>query len=99
VSTVGFEVIFTAMAKATLGELSRAEPVAAVEMIEAVLTHQPVQQSKSRIKRLREFRVPQFRLRVEHMRVYYSVDGPTVTVHAVVTKESATQWMAESGGK
>ena len=79
--------------------LTRAEAVTVLEKIGSILTHLPTQESKSRIKRLREFRVPQFRLRVEQMRVYYSVEQNVVTVHAVVTKETAAKWLEQFGEK
>src|SRR5437868_3407332 len=61
------------------------------------LTHEPVKVSKSRIKRLRELRRPQYRLRVDTMRVFYDVSGDEVEVLAICTKDDAEQYLSEEG--
>jgi mRNA-degrading endonuclease RelE of RelBE toxin-antitoxin system len=63
------------------------------------LTHQPMKQSKSRIKRLRNLRHPQFRLRVEEIRVFYDVTGTDVVIIAIMPKEKTFQWLEEHGEK
>ncbi len=45
--------------------------------------------SKSRIKRLRGLRRPQYRLRVDEIRVSYDVAGNTVEILAIVPKSQA----------
>ncbi len=61
------------------------------------LTHEPTKVSKSRIKRLRELRRPQYRLRVDTMRVFYDVEGDRVEVLAICTKDDAEQYLKEEG--
>src|SRR3990170_6475096 len=61
------------------------------------LGQQPTQLSKSRIKRLRGLTQPQYRLRVEDIRVFYDVAEDTVDVLAIVTKAHAEQWLQEKG--
>jgi mRNA interferase RelE/StbE len=69
----------------------RAEVRAALE---SHLRHQPEKVSRSRIKRLRGLRRPQYRLRVGDVRVFYDVSGTTVEILAIVTKREAGQWLA-----
>jgi mRNA interferase RelE/StbE len=61
------------------------------------LTHEPTKQSKSRIKRLRNLRHPQFRLRVEDIRVFYDATDRDVVIIAIMPKEDTIQWLEEHG--
>jgi mRNA-degrading endonuclease RelE of RelBE toxin-antitoxin system len=63
------------------------------------LTHEPVKESKSRIKRLRELNHPQYRLRIDEIRVFYDVIGADVVILAIMPKEKTTQWLEEHGEK
>ena len=63
--------------------------------LERHLRHQPEKTSRSRIKRLRGVRRPQYRLRVDEVRVFYDVSGATVEVLAIVTKSEAEAWLAK----
>ena len=65
--------------------------------IETCLRHAPTTVSKSRIKRLRGFARPQFRLRVGEVRVYYDVRGSVVEVLAIVRKSEAADWLKREG--
>jgi len=70
------------------------------EVRDALKTHlrrEPRKVSKSRIKRLRGMRKPQFRLRVGDIRVFYDVRDETVEVLAIVAKSQAQEWLAEQG--
>jgi mRNA interferase RelE/StbE len=53
--------------------------------------------SRSRIKRLRGLRKPQYRLRVGEVRIFYDVTETTVEVLAIVTKSEAESWLAQFG--
>ncbi len=64
-------------------------------MLETHLRHEPEKTSRTRIKRLRGLRRPQYRLRVGDIRVFYDVSGATVEVLAVVTKSEAESWLAQ----
>ena len=57
--------------------------------LETHLRHEPAKTSKSRIKRLRGIRRPEFRLRVDDIRVFYDVSGRAVEVLAIVRKDRA----------
>lgn len=65
--------------------------------VEKHLRHEPERTSRSRIKRLRGLRRPQYRLRVDDIRVFYDVVGATVQVLAIVTKSEADSWLAQFG--
>ncbi|WP_423863251.1 type II toxin-antitoxin system RelE family toxin, partial [Bradyrhizobium sp.] len=63
--------------------------------LETHLRHQPKKVSRSRIKRLRGLRQPQYRLRVGAIRIFYDVADTTVQVLAIVTKLEADSWLAQ----
>jgi mRNA interferase RelE/StbE len=63
--------------------------------LETHLRHEPTKTSRSRIKRLRGLRQPQYRLRVDEMRVFYDVSGETVEILAIVAKSEAETWLAQ----
>ena len=65
--------------------------------LESHLRHEPSRTSRSRIKRLRGLRRPQYRLRVGEVRVFYDVSGATVEILAVVAKSEAEIWLAQFG--
>ena len=65
--------------------------------IESHLGHEPDKTSRSRIKRLRGMRRPQYRLRVDEVRVFYDISGNTVEVLAIVAKSEADAWLAQFG--
>ncbi|MGN2392269.1 type II toxin-antitoxin system RelE family toxin [Pelomicrobium sp. G1] len=67
------------------------------EALETHLRHEPTKTSRSRIKRLRGLSRPQYRLRVEEVRVFYDVSGSTVEVLAIVAKSEAESWLAQFG--
>ena len=59
----------------------------------------PKQESKSRIKRLRGLRQPQYRLRVDRLRVFYDVNDEEgrVEVLGFVKKSEASEWLGDHG--
>jgi mRNA interferase RelE/StbE len=63
--------------------------------LETHLRHEPKKASRSRIKRLRGLRQPQYRLRVGEVRVFYDVTETTVEVLAIVAKSEADSWLAQ----
>lgn len=68
------------------------------DAMEQHLRHQPTKASKSRIKRLRGFSHPQYRLRVgDDIRVFYDVTEAVVQVLAIVPKSEADAWLARHG--
>lgn len=65
------------------------------DALEKHLRYEPTKESKSRIKRLRGVKRPQYRLRVGEVRVFYDVAEPSVEVLAIIAKERAEQWLAK----
>ncbi|QPF92514.1 type II toxin-antitoxin system RelE family toxin [Bradyrhizobium commune] len=65
--------------------------------LEAHLRHEPEKISRSRIKKLRGVRRPQYRLRVDDVRVFYDISGTTVEILAIVAKSEAESWLAQFG--
>ena len=65
--------------------------------METHLRFEPTKGSKSRIKRLRGMKRPQYRLRVDEVRVYYDVTERTVEVLAIAAKSQAQAWLEEKG--
>ena len=61
------------------------------------LRHQPTQISKSRIKRLRGLRRPQYRLRIDDIRIFYDVQEQVVEILAIITKSEADAWLGRFG--
>jgi mRNA interferase RelE/StbE len=61
------------------------------------LRHEPTKTSRSRIKRLRGMGRPQYRLRVDDVRVFYDVSNSTVEILAIVNKTEAATWLARFG--
>jgi len=67
------------------------------DALEKHLRFEPTKGSKSRIKRLHGMKRPQYRLRVDEVRVYYDVTEHTVEVLAIVPKSEAQAWLEEKG--
>ena len=91
------EIILAPSAVRELGAL-RADVRARVrDAIELHLRHEPTKVSKSRIKRLRGLDRPQYRLRVDEVRVFYDVSEGSVQVLAIVPKSQAEAWLKATG--
>ena len=92
-----FKIILAPSAVKQLGAL-RADIRSRVrDAIELHLRHDPAKVSKSRIKQLRGLHRPQFRLRVDEVRVFYDVSETTVEVLAIVCKAKAQEWLKQEG--
>ncbi len=63
------------------------------DALERHLRFEPTKVSKSRIKRLRGLSRPQYRLRVDDIRVFYDVTETTVEVLAILSKVEAQAWV------
>jgi mRNA-degrading endonuclease RelE of RelBE toxin-antitoxin system len=69
------------------------------EAMRVHLENAPKQESKSRIKRLKGIRQPQYRLRVDRLRVFYDVNDEEgrVEVLGFVMKPEAAKWLQGHG--
>jgi mRNA interferase RelE/StbE len=92
-----FAIVLAPEAVEDLRRFKANERSAIREALETHLRHEPTRTSRSRIKRLRGLARPQYRLRVEEMRVFYDVSGSTVEVLAIVAKSEAIKWLAQFG--
>jgi len=90
-----YEVVLAPEAARTFRSLSAYRRAEVRDALERHLRHEPTRVSKSRIKRLRGLRQPQYRLRVGEARVYYDVTREAVQVLAIITKAEAARWLAE----
>jgi mRNA-degrading endonuclease RelE of RelBE toxin-antitoxin system len=92
-----FEILLAPEAVEDLRKLKAALRAAVREALETHLRHEPTKTSRSRVKRLRGLSRPQYRLRVDEVRVFYDVSGSTVEVLAIVAKSEAESWLAQFG--
>jgi len=96
---MGYEVVIARSAQDQFGRLGARWRSALKRALQTHLEYEPKVVSKSRIKRLRGLRQPQYRLRVGEFRVYYDVDDSSrrVEVLGFVRKADAEEWLGEHG--
>lgn len=92
-----YRIILAPEAVEDLRRLRAKERAAVRDALETHLRYEPAKVSRSRIKRLRALRQPQFRLRVEEIRVFYDVAEAQVEVLASVPKARAASWLKHWG--
>jgi mRNA-degrading endonuclease RelE of RelBE toxin-antitoxin system len=92
-----YEVVLAPAAAKAYGALPAYRRAEVRDALERHLRHEPTRVSKSRIKRLRGLRQPQYRLRVGEVRVFYDVTTEAVEILAIVTKAEAARWLSEHG--
>jgi addiction module RelE/StbE family toxin len=92
-----FDVFLKPQAIRDLDRLRKYDATLIADGIERFLTHEPVRQSKSRIKRLRGIRDPDYRLRLGEYRVFYNVDDDKrrVDVLRVLHKDQTRKYYEE----
>jgi mRNA-degrading endonuclease RelE of RelBE toxin-antitoxin system len=94
---VAFRIVFTQNAIDDFKALDARLRAIVRDAIGTHLAHEPTKQSKTRIKKLRYLRHPQFRLRVGDARVFYDVTGTDVVIIAIMSKERTIRWLEEHG--
>jgi mRNA-degrading endonuclease RelE of RelBE toxin-antitoxin system len=67
------------------------------DSVERHLRHEPKKVSKSRVKRLKGLKRPQYRLRVNEVRVFYDVSEDVVEVLAIIEKSAVNEWLERHG--
>jgi mRNA-degrading endonuclease RelE of RelBE toxin-antitoxin system len=92
-----YEISFAPVAIRDLKRLKPKLRALVTDAMETHLRHEPTKTSKSRIKRLRGLSKPQYRLRVDAIRVFYDVSRRRVEVLAIVLKADAEAWLARAG--
>ena len=92
-------IILSPEAVEDLGQLKANMRAGVRDAIETHLRHAPTKVSKSRFKRLRGLKRPQYRLRIDDIRVYYDVIETNVEIIAIVSKSESGDWLARVGEK
>ncbi len=92
-----FVIVLAPEAVEDLGALKANVRAVVRQALETHLRHEPEKTSRSRIKRLRGVRRPQYRLRVGEVRVFYDVSGSTVEILAIIAKSEVQSWLARFG--
>jgi mRNA interferase RelE/StbE len=92
-----YEIVFSPEAVEDLQQLKANIRAIVRAALQQYLRHQPEHVSKSRIKHLRGMTQPQYRLRVDEIRVYYNVGERTVDILAIVDKQEADAWLTQFG--
>ena len=92
-----FRIILKRSAIADLDALRKYDATRIADAMERHLLHDPTKESKTRIKRLRGIRNPDYRLRVGDYRVFYVVDEDArqVDVLRVMHKDQTLQYYKE----
>jgi len=93
------EIDFAPEAVQDFKRLSARDRSAVKEAIQKHLGYEPQKMSKSRIKKLQGMSRPQYRMRVDEIRIFYDVAGATVEVLAIIPKSRAIEWLEEIGEK
>jgi mRNA-degrading endonuclease RelE of RelBE toxin-antitoxin system len=94
---MSYEIVLAPEAAEDLDELKANVRAKVRDGLETHLRHEPSKVSRSRIKRLRRMSQPQYRLRLDDVRVFYDISGNTVEVLAIVLKSEAATWLAKFG--
>ena len=92
-----YEIILAPEAVQDLKLLDAYQRAKIKDLIEVHLRHAPTKTSKSRIKRLRGLRHPQYRLRIDEFRVFYDVEEDRVEILAIILKSKANEWLKKVG--
>jgi mRNA interferase RelE/StbE len=92
-----FDVVLAPEAVEDLRQLKANVRAVVKSALETYLRHEPTKVSRSRIKRLRGLLRPQYRLRVDEVRVFYDVSDATVQILAIVSKSEAEEWLRKFG--
>lgn len=92
-----YEIILAPAAAGDLRRLTARDRSTIRDMMKKHLRYEPQKLSRSRIKRLRGFQRPQYRLLVEDYRIFYDVVEQRVEVLAILPKAAAYDWLEEEG--
>jgi mRNA interferase RelE/StbE len=92
-----YEIILAPEAVQDLKLLDAYQRTKLKDLIEVHLRHEPTKTSKSRIKRLRGLRRPQYRLRIDDFRIFYDIEEDRVEILAIILKSKAAEWLKKAG--
>ncbi len=91
------EITFAPEAVEDFKHLSARDRAIIRDAIEMYLRTDPGKTSKSRIKRLRGMSRPQYRLRMDELRLFYDVTVSGIEILAIVPKSRASEWLDRYG--
>jgi len=91
------EIVFAPQAAEDEKRLRANERASVRDKIKKHLRHDATKTSRSRIKRLRGLKQPQYRLRVDDIRIFYDVTEEAVEILAIVPKAEAAAWLERYG--
>jgi len=91
------EIMFAPQAAEDEKRLRANERATVRDRIKQHLRHDATKTSRSRIKRLRGLKQPQYRLRVDAIRIFYDVTEKAVEILAIVPKAKAAAWLERYG--
>src|SRR5882724_306145 len=94
---MAYEIIFSPESVEDLRRLRAVDRTGIIKAIETHLRHEPRKRSKTRVKRLRGLRRPEYRLRIDDFRVYYDVAEPNVHILAILDKQVTYEWLEKHG--
>jgi mRNA interferase RelE/StbE len=94
---MAYEIFLSPEAEEDFKKLEARKRAVIRDAIQKHLRYEPVKQSKSRIKRLRGLRRPQYRLRADEIRIYYDIYEGRVEVLAIIEKSQAALWLKNIG--
>ena len=90
-----YEIIVSPETHEDLAGIEAVNGSAILAAFETHLRHQPARKSRSRIKRLRNTKSPQCRLRVDDFRVFYNLSVSEVHILGVVHKPLTYDWLEQ----
>lgn len=96
---MAYRIVFTENAIDDYDDLDARWRATIRDAINVHLSDEPTKESKSRIKKLKDIKRPEYRLRVDEMRVFYDVVDADVVIVAIMTKERTIKWLEEHGEK
>ena len=92
-----YEVVLAPEAVEDFKHLSARERAIVRGSIEKHLRFSPGKTTRTRIKRLRGLSHPQYRMRINDVRVFYDVAEHRVEILAIIPKSRAADWLAAYG--
>jgi|ERR1043166_2789747 mRNA-degrading endonuclease RelE of RelBE toxin-antitoxin system len=92
-----YEIVLAPEAIDDLRRVRAVDRASITDALERHLRYEPDKQSRSRIKRLRGLRQPEYRMRVGEFRLFYDIAESEVQILAIVSKNDADEWLKLHG--
>jgi mRNA interferase RelE/StbE len=92
-----YEIILAPEAVQDLKLLDAYQKAKIKDLIEVHLRYEPAKKGKSRIKRLRGLRHPQYRLRIDDFRIFYDIEKNKVEILSIILKSKTAEWLKKVG--